>query len=327
MFDDRDETEETTEEESFAELFEKSFKKTERLQPGQKVEAVVLKITSDWVFIDTGMKGEGVVDRKELLNADGELTVKEGEKITAYFLASKANEMRFTTKIGGAGANAQLEEAFRSGIPVEGSVEKEIKGGFEVRIAGSRAFCPFSQIDIRRSDNPAAHVGKRYPFRITEYAERGRNVVVSRRLLLEEEERVRKEALRETLQPGATVKGTVTSIRDFGAFVDIGGVQALVPVSEIAWGRVNVREVLQEGQEVEAVVKQVDWERDRISLSIRDTQANPWDRIAELFPEGSFHTGTVARLTQFGAFVTVAEGIDGLIHISKLGGGKRINHP
>lgn len=321
---------ETTEEESFAELFEKSFKTLEKLAPGQQVTARVLKISGDWIFLDTGRKGEGVIDRKELLDAEGNLTVSEGDSIAAWFVGASAGELRFTTKVGGGpAAGGQLEDAWRSGIPVEGFVEKEIKGGFEVKIGGStRAFCPYSQMGLRRVDDPAGYIGKHLSFRVTDYAENGRNIVLSRRALLEEEQQREKAALREKLQEGMVVEGTVSSLRDFGAFVDIGGIEGLVPLSEMAWGRVkNASEVLSVGQKVRVAIKRLDWENNKISLSLRDTLADPWETIAERFPEGSYHTGKVARLAQFGAFVTLAEGIDGLIHISKLGQGKRINHP
>lgn len=326
--DDKDLKEESGEE-SFAELFERSYRQTARLEPGQKIEARVLTITPEWVFLDTGQKGEGVVDRKEFLDADGNPTVKEGDVITAYFLSSGRNELRFTTKIGGGAAgHAQLEEAWRSGIPVEAFVEKEVKGGFEVKIAGSvRAFCPYSQSGARRGAEGEL-VGQRLSFRITEYGEKGRNIIISRRAVLEEEQRRRREELKETLREGQTVTGTVVSLREFGAFVDIGGIEGLVPVSEIGWGRVDkVSDVLSVGEQVTAVIKGLDWEKQRISLSIRDTLADPWDRVGERFPEGSFHSGKVARLAPFGAFVTLGEGLDGLIHISKLGQGKRISHP
>jgi len=320
------------EEESFADMFERSQKDTGHLAPGSKVEATVLKITKDWVFLDTGRKGEGVLDIKELTDADGNVTVQLGDKVTAWFISSRNNEMRFTTKVGsgssaGAG-NAQLEEAYAAGIPVQGVVEKEVKGGFEVKVAGSRAFCPFSQMGLRRIDDSAAYIGKHMPFKISEYAENGRNIVLSHRALLEEELQQQKEALKETLKVGDRVKGTVTSLRDFGAFVSVGCVDGLLPISEVAWARVkDVSEVLSVGQEVEVVVKSIDWDKDRISFSLKDTLADPWEEAATAFPEGSYQTGKVARLTPFGAFVTLASGVDGLIHISKLGGGKRIQHP
>jgi small subunit ribosomal protein S1 len=316
--------------ESFAELFEQSAKQTNWLEPGQKVTARILKVSSEWIFIDTGQKGEGVVDRKEFLDLDGNVTVREGDFVTAYFLSSSHGEMRFTTRIaGGASGSAQLEDAWRSGVPVEGLVEKEIKGGYEIKLGGTaRAFCPFSQIALRRVDSAELLVGTRLPFRITDYAENGRNIVVSRRVLLEEEQRRLKEEAQASIEEGMTVSGTVTSLQDFGAFVDIGGLEGLIPISEIGWSRVNdIRDVLSVGQKVQVVVKAVDREKDRISLSLKDTLADPWDQVAQLYPEGSFHTGTVSRLAPFGAFVSLASGVDGLLHISRLGAGKRISHP
>jgi small subunit ribosomal protein S1 len=318
------------ESESFAELFEQSANKSNWLEPGQKLTARVLKVSAEWIFIDTGQKGEGVVDRKELLDLDGNVTVREGDAITAYFLSSSHGEMRFTTRLGsGASGSTQLEDAWRSGVPVEGVVEKEIKGGYEIKLGGTaRAFCPFSQIALRRMDDPAALIGTRLAFRITDYAENGRNIVVSRRSLLEEEQRRLKDEAQAGIEEGMTVSGTVTSLQDFGAFVDIGGLEGLIPISEIAWNRVkDVRDVLIVGQQLQVVVKSVDREKDRISLSLKDTLADPWDLVSQQYPEGSFHSGSVSRLAPFGAFVTLASGVDGLLHISKLGAGKRINHP
>ena len=322
--------EEDTEGESFAELFEQSAQRSNWLEPGQKLTARVLKVSAEWIFIDTGLKGEGVVDRKEFLDLDGNVTVREGDSITAYFLSSSHGEMRFTTRLGGsASGSAQLEDAWRSGVPVEGLVEKEIKGGFEIKLGGTaRAFCPFSQVALRRVDNAESLIGTRLAFRITDYSENGRNIVVSRRSLLEEEQRRLKDEAQAGIEEGMTVAGTVTSLQDFGAFVDIGGLEGLIPISEIGWSRVkDVRDVLSVGQQVQVVVKSVDREKDRVSLSLKDTLADPWDQVAQQYPEGSFHTGSVSRLAPFGAFVTLASGVDGLLHISKLGAGKRINHP
>lgn len=318
---------------SFAELFEQSSRENKRwLEPGQKVTGKVLKIGSEWLFMDTGQKGEGVIERKEFLDIDGNLTVKEGDTIAAYFLSSSHGEMRFTTRIGGGatgGGTAQLEQAWQARVPVEGVVEKEIKGGYEIKLGGtSRAFCPYSQIALRRVENPESLLGTRLTFQISEYGENGRNIIVSRRALLEEEQRRLKEEVQAGISEGMTVTGTVTSVQDYGAFVDIGGLEGLIPVSEIAWSRVKeVRDVLSAGQQVKVVIKTIDREKERISLSIKDTLEDPWDSVTGSYPEGSFHTGTVARLDTFGAFVTLNDGVDGLLHISKLGGGKRINHP
>ena len=261
---------------------------------------------------------------------DGNLTVKEGDAITAYFLSSSHGEMRFTTKIGGgASGSTQLEQAWQARVPVEGVVEKEIKGGYDIKLAGSvRAFCPYSQIALRRVENPEALIGTRLTFLISEYAENGRNIVVSRRTLLEEEQRRLKEEAQAGISVGMMVSGTVTSLQDYGAFIDIGGLEGLIPISEIGWSRVkDVRDVLSVGQQLKVVIKSIDTDKDRISLSLKDTLADPWELVPAKFPEGSFHAGTVVRLDTFGAFVTLGDGVDGLLHISKLGSGKRINHP
>jgi small subunit ribosomal protein S1 len=330
MDTDNQPTDAANEEESFADMFEKSFKKQEHLSPGQMVEAAIVKISHDWIFLDLGGKGEGYLDRKELLDASGNLSVKEGDTVRAYFASMENNELYFTTKVGaGPGKLTQLEDAWRNQAPVEGTLVREMKGGFEVRIAGTvRAFCPFSQSGFRRDENQAAYIGKSLQFKIIEYAEKGRNIVLSRRAVLDEERRNRKTELKETLKEGMKVRGKVTSLQKFGAFVDIGGLEGLLPISEIAWTRIEkVGDVLSVGQDVEVIIKKLDWEADRFSFSLKDALPDPWEHAAEAFVVGSYHTGTVSRLAPFGAFVALKEGIDGLIHISKLGGGKRINHP
>ncbi len=318
------------EEESFAELFEKSFKKQGWLEPGQMAEAMIVKITRDWIFLDLGGKGEGYLDKKEMTDESGNLTVKEGDKIRAYFVSSENNEMHFTTKIGsGPGKQTKIEDAWRNHIPVEGTIAKEIKGGFEVMIGGSvRAFCPYSQTGIRREEQQADYIGRSLSFKIVEYSEDGRNIVLSRKAILDDERRSKKQELHEALKEGMKVRGTVTSLQKFGAFVDVGGIEGLLPISEIAWSRTEkVSDILSVGQEVDVIIKKLDWERDRFSFSLKDALPDPWDRVADAYPVGSFHTGKVSRLAPFGAFVSLKEGVDGLIHISKLGSGKRVNHP
>ena len=316
--------------EDFAALLEQSMGNSQRLEIGQKTHATILQIGKEWVFLDVGQKGEGVLDVRELQNEEGELTVEVGETIEAFFMSRKNGELRFTTKIGGGRSGSdQLEEAWRSGIPVDGRVEKEVKGGYEVMLPGNiRSFCPFSQIGLRRQDNPENLIGQTFSVKISQFSEQGRNIVVSRRVLLEEQRQAQAENLRKTLKEGMRVTAEVTSIRDFGAFVDIGGIEGLLPISEVAYSRVeNLDEVLHVGQSLELVVKSLDWKKNKFSFSLRDTLADPWQKVAENFPVGSEHTGKVSRLAQFGAFVTLEEGIDGLIHISKLGEGRRISHP
>ena len=331
MTDENNKIEEEFEDEgSFAAMLEESLVGAVQLQPGQKVTAKILQIGDEWTFLDVGQKGEGVLDTRELLEAEGQLTARVGETLDAYFLSGSGGELKFTTRIGGgASGTAQLEEAWRSGIPVDGRVEKEIKGGYEIRLAGGvRAFCPYSQMGLRRIDNPEELIGQSLSFRISQFSEQGRNIVVSHRDILEEERRRQREVLKQTLEPGMVVKGTVTSLRDFGAFVDIGGVEGLLPISEVSYSRVdNLGELLQVGQELDVAVKSLDWEKDRFSFSLRDTLADPWQKVGTVFAEGTTHTGTVARLVPFGAFVTLDEGLDGLIHISKLGEDRRIKHP
>lgn len=315
---------------SFAELLNESKLDQGWLKPGQRVEAMIVKISPEWVFIDLGGKHEGYLDRREFVDKEGNLTVKEGETIRAYFLSSRNNEKLFTTRVGGGEAGRSfLVDAAESGIPVEGVVEKEVKGGFEIRIAGdTRGFCPFSQMGLIRGATPTEWIGKRFNFRIIEYGERGRNVIVSHRAILEEEREKQKEILKETLKEGMTVRGTVVSLQKFGAFVDLSGVQGLIPMSEIAWERIgDASDKLSIGQEVEVAILKLNWAQERITLSLKSNLPDPWEKVEGQFPEGLSLTGTVVRLTQFGAFVNLGSGVDGLIHISRLGRGKRITHP
>ena len=214
-------------------------------------------------------------------------------------------------------------------MPVEGQVIKEIKGGFEIKLAGNvRAFCPYSQMGLYRIENSDDYIEQKYNFVIIELTERGKNVVVSHRAFLEAERQQQKEDLQATLQEGMTVKGKITSIRDFGAFADIGGVDGLIPISEIGWSRTeDINEVLLVGQEVEVVIISLDWGKNRIALSLKQAITDPWSTADMKYLPQSLHKGTVSRLTQFGAFVTLEPGVDGLLHISKLGAGRKINHP
>jgi small subunit ribosomal protein S1 len=316
---------------SFAELFQESESKpVRRLKPGQKITATIVGISGESVFLDTGGKSEGILDASEIKTEDQDSGPAVGDKLEVYFLKAKGGAQLFTISIGSGKNTEHLEEACRSGIPVEGLVKEEIKGGFEITLGGSiRAFCPYSQMGLRRVEDAAAeYLEKRMSFLITRFEEDGRNIVVSARALLEEEREKLREALKETLAEGQTLSGVITSIRDFGAFVDIGGVDGLVPISEIGWSRVeNINDFYAVDQKISVVVKKLDWDNNRITLSIKETLEDPWEQAAEKLSGGQIITGKVARLTQFGAFVTLEEGVDGLIHISKLGKGRRINHP
>lgn len=327
---DMEDLQEASEEKSFAELLAETQLERERFDRGQRVQGVVVQITPEWVFLDMGGKSEGVIDRKEFLDESGNFTLQVGDTVWAYYLATRNNERVFTTRItGGQAARNFLQEAYQNAIPVEGTVEREVKGGFEIRVAGGlRGFCPFSHMELHRVADPSGFSGQRLQFRIIEYAEGGRRLVLSRRALLEEERARRKEQLREVLREGMIVNGKVVSLRDFGAFVDLGGVQGLLPVSEISWERVQqLRDHLSVGQELQVSILQLDWDRDRITLSLKQTLPDPWEKVLERYPEGSRHTGKVVRLAAFGAFVSLEPGLDGLVHVSRLGAGKRVNHP
>jgi small subunit ribosomal protein S1 len=309
----------TNNNEDFASLYEKSFSGMGSFQAGQQVETQVLSISKDTVFLQLNGKSEGVLPREEMTDKNGNLTVKVGDTLKVYFLKADNGEMLFTTRLSGESAGPDLlEKAYHEKIPVEGVVEKEIKGGYEVKIGSSRAFCPYSQMGAKRSDNPAEYIGKHLTFRIQEYKENGRNILVSNRALHEEARQDHLETLKKSLKEGQVVHGTVLSLQSFGAFVDIGGVQALLPVSEVDRARVeDIRTVLSVGQEIEATILKLDWQNERISLSRKSLMADPWDRAVEKYPEGTKVTGKVVRVTDFGAFVALEPGLDGLVHVSE----------
>lgn len=316
--------------ESFSQLLEETFVRPARLEAGQRVEGRIVKISDECVFVDLGGKSEGCIDRKELLDEEGKLTVDEGDLVQAYFLSSGDDGLRLTTRItGGEAGRRHLEDAWRSGIPVEGLVEKEIKGGFEIKIVGGlRGFCPYSQMGLQRAADAGELVGRHLAFRITQYDEKGRNIVLSNRAVLEEERQRERDEQKEQLIEGMRVKARIASIHNFGAFIRIGSLEGLIPISEIGWDRVeDISQLLAVGQEVEVVALKLDWDKNRLSFSLRRTIPDPWTTAGSDFPVGSVHRGTVVRLTHFGAFVSLGPGVDGLLHVSKLGAGKRIRHP
>jgi small subunit ribosomal protein S1 len=311
--------------ESFAELYENSFTEMQSLEPGQSITTEIVSISGDCIFLKLSGKSEGQMDASEMIDSDGNVTVKEGDQITAYYMSSKNGVMYFTTRISGdAAGQAVLENAFESGIPVEGVVEKEIKGGFEIKLGDTRAFCPFSQMGMKRIENPQEYIGKNVTFKIIEHGENGRNILVSNRAILEEEHNKQVEVLKNTLQENMDIKGTVKSIQDFGAFVEIDGIQALLPISEISRSRVDdISGILSPGQEIEARIIKLDWRNERITLSMKALLDDPWEDADKRYKIGSKHEGEVVRLTNFGAFVSLEPGLDGLVHISELDGGNR----
>jgi small subunit ribosomal protein S1 len=303
-----------------ARMYEESFSGFSKFKPGQAVQTEVVSISKDSVFLQLNGKSEGIIDRDELLDKDGNLSVKVGDSLRAFFLKADNGEMRFTTRISGKDAGAEmLEQAYLQKMPVEGLVEKEIKGGYDVKLGEFRAFCPYSKMGEKRSEDSAAYVGKRLPFKIEEYRDRGRSILVSNRAIHEEARQARLEELKRSLREGMVITGKIASIQGYGAFVDLGGIQALLPVSEISRSRVeDIRAVLSVGQEIEAEILQIDWQRERISLSMKSLLADPWDTAAERYPVGSKRTGKIVRLADFGAFVSLEPGVDGLVHSSEI---------
>jgi small subunit ribosomal protein S1 len=317
-------------EESFAELLEKSSGHSERLRPGQKVRAKVVSISGDLVYIDLGGKSEGIVDLRELVDKAGNPVVKEGDEIDAFFVSVQEGVRKMTTLVNGYSAVSlsAIRGAYEAGMPVNGDVKREVKGGFEVTVGGVRCFCPFSQIDLKGGREGGIFLGRAFPFKVIEFAEQGRNVVLSRRVLLEEERRARIEHLKETLAVGMAVTVPVTSVQNFGAFVDLGGIDGMIPASEMSWERnVNPMNVLAPGREVTAKIISLDWEKTRLTLSLKAMQADPWASVPEKYLVDGKVRGKIVRLAPFGVFVNLEPGIDGLVHISNLGAGRRINHP
>ena len=323
--------EDMEEKESFEELLKASSETPgRRLFPGDKVSGKVLKVSKDTIFVDLGGKSEGIADLQEFLDKEGHPTVKQGDWVEMR-VASTRDGIHLTKgmKVQGPDALDMLREAKENAIPIEGRVSSVVKGGFEVNLSGIRAFCPLGQIDLAFCEKPEEHVGARYPFRILEIKEKGKNIIVSRRMLMEgEREKKSKETL-ATLKPDLECEGKVTKLTDFGAFVDIGGIEGMVHISEISHGRINhPSEILKPGQQVNVKVMKIESEKEgrpKISLSVKALEPDAWDKGLG-FEEGEIIHGKVSRLADFGAFVEVAPGVDGLVHISEISY-ERVSHP
>jgi small subunit ribosomal protein S1 len=303
--------------EDFAQMLEESVDPVS-YETGQTVEGRIVALGKDVAFIDVGGKGEATIDLDELRDPDGELDVEVGDIVQGVVVSTHGGLKLSHRLARGAASREQLGAAFRAGLPVEGRVEKSIKGGFEVRVGGQRAFCPISQIDTSYTDDPSIHEGQLYTFQITEFKEDGKNLVVSRRALLEEEERERAEEVRRTLVAGADVPGRVVSIRPYGAFVDLGGgIQGLLHVSEMGWSRVSdPGSIVQPGDEITVKVLRVDDEKGKISLGLKQLQTDPWSAAEDTYKVGQVLTGQVTRVADFGAFVELEPGIEALAHAS-----------
>ena len=311
----------STESEDFAALFEASLK-TPKLERGKTIRGRIVAIGTDVAFVDVGGKGEATIALDELKNDDGVVEVKPGDAIDATVVSTNDGVVLSRRLQRGAASRAQLEDAFRARLAVSGKVESQVKGGYTVTVAGLRAFCPGSQIDTLRDTDPVSHIGRVYTFRITEFRDDGRKFVVSRRALQEDEARAKAEELRQTLTVGAVVTGRVASVRDFGAFVDLGGIQGLLHVSEMGWSRVNdPAQMFKPGDEITVKILRIDSKpgEDKIALGLKQLTDDPWSQAAEKYPVGQVAQGQISRLAEFGVFVELEPGVVGLVPVSEAG--------
>jgi small subunit ribosomal protein S1 len=302
--------------EDFAAMFEASIK-TRRYEKGQTLEGTIVAIGPEVAFVDVGGKGEATIEVDELKDDEGDIEVAVGDRIQAMVVSTTGGITLSRKLARGAATERQLEDAFHTGLPVEGRVEGPVKGGYEVRIGRLRAFCPISQIDTPRAE-ASAHEGRVYRFRIIEYKEGGRNLVVSRRALLEEEQRASAAEIRRSIAAGAVLTGRVVSVREFGAFVDLGGgVQGLLHVSEMGWSRVSdTSQVVRPGDEITVKVLRVDDDKQKISLGLKQLTDDPWTTVPRTYAIGEVRAGRVTRVAEFGAFVELEPGVEALAHAS-----------
>ena len=304
-------------EEDFAAMFEASSRRAGSIA-GRRSRAPSLRLVPKAAFVDVGGKGEAEIDIEELKDADGDVEVSVGDRITAVVVSTSGGIVLSRRGVRNAATQRELEDAFNAGLAVEGKVVQAVKGGYEVRLARERAFCPISQIDIVRTADPAVHEGQLYTFRIIEYKDGGKDIVVSRRKYLEEQQRATEAEVRKSIVPGAVLTGRVASVVEFGAFVDLGGgIQGLLHVSEMSWSRsTSPGEVVAPGDQITVKVLRVDDATQKISLGLKQLQDDPWTTVASTYEVGQVRTGRVTRVADFGAFVELEPGIEGLAHAS-----------
>ena len=307
-------------EEDFAAMFEASVK-ARQFSRGQTVEGTIVGIGPKVAFVNIGGKGEAEIDVAELKDADGDIEVNVGDRIQAMVVSTSGGIVLSRKGVRNAATQRELEDAFNAGLAVEGKVVQAVKGGYEVRIARERAFCPLSQIDIVRTADPAVHVGQVYPFRVIEYKNGGKDVVLSRRKHLEEAQRASAADARKAIVPGAVLTGRVASVVDFGAFVELGaGIQGLLHVSEMGWSRVtNPNEVVAPGDQITVKVLRVDEATQKISLGLKQLQDDPWSSVATRYQTGRVYRGRIARIADFGIFVELDAEFTGLIPLAETG--------
>jgi small subunit ribosomal protein S1 len=328
---DESNDQQTNGEESFADLLESySEGMGEDLRVGDRIEAKIIAIGKDTVFVDTGTKIDGAVDKAELIDENGAFPHAVGDILELYVVAADESEIRLSKAVSGVGGLNMLREAFQTQIPVEGKVIGSCKGGFNVEVIQRRAFCPISQMDVRYVETPEAYTDKTFSFFITQFAEGGRNIVVSRRKFLEKEMKKARQAMMETLSVGTVLQGRVTRLMPYGAFVELTpGLEGMVHISELSWSRIEKPEEAVAADETITVKiigiasgdKPDTW---KISLSVKQVSADPWETVADRFRFGDKVKGKVTRCANFGAFVEIAPGIEGLVHISEMSYAKRV---
>ncbi|MGD8266772.1 MAG: 30S ribosomal protein S1 [Desulfobacterales bacterium] len=326
--------EEPEEEMSFADMLDAyDGGRAENLQVGDKVTVKVISIGKDAVFVDTGTKIDGTVAHTELTGEDGDLTCAVGDHLDLYVVAMSESEIHLSRALAGAGGLDMLREAHHNQMPVEGKVRATCKGGFEIRMLQRRAFCPVSQMDVQYVENPEDYVGQEHLFLITQFEDRGRNIVVSRRRLLEKEQAAAQQAFLADTAPGALCDGRVTRLAPFGAFVElVPGLEGLAHISELSWSRVDdPKDVVAEGETVTVKILAIEDGdkpgRKKISLSVKQAQGDPWQTEIERFKPEMVVPARITRCMPFGAFAELTPGIEGLIHISALSFTQRVRKP
>lgn len=316
--------------ESFAQLLEESLEKT-HLQAGELITGEVVHVDDNVVIVNAGLKSEGIIPASQFRTESGELTVKVGDNVEVVIeqLEDGFGETRLSReKANRIKAWEDLEKAYESQSVVTGVLTGKVKGGFTVAIDAIRAFLPGSLVDVRPVRDPSYLEGKELEFKVIKLDRKRNNVVVSRRAVVETEMSAEREALLANLEEGQIVKGVVKNITDYGAFVDLGGVDGLLHITDLAWKRVkHPSEVVNVGDEIEARVLRYDRERNRVSLGLKQLGEDPWADLPRRYPEGTRLFGTVTNLTEYGAFVEIEEGVEGLVHVSEMDWTNKNIHP
>ncbi len=316
--------------ESFAELFEESLKEID-MQPGSIVKGTVVDIDQDWVTVHAGLKSEGVIPVSQFLNEKGELHLSIGDEVDVALDAVEDGfgETRLSRENAKrAEAWKDLEKAFEANEVVMGVINGKVKGGFTVELGGIRAFLPGSLVDVRPIRDTAHLEGKDLEFKVIKLDQKRNNVVVSRRAVLEAENSAERDALLQTLQEGMEVKGIVKNLTDYGAFVDLGGVDGLLHITDMAWKRIkHPSEIVNVGDEISVKVLKFDRERNRVSLGLKQLGEDPWVAIKQRYPENTRVTARVTNLTDYGCFAELEEGVEGLVHVSEMDWTNKNIHP